>query len=242
MQYKTLTEGQISDLFLFCEENEIKFYDVQIEMVDHLASAIEQKWAENPGLTYEDALWSVYDDFGASGFRKIRTVKEKALQRKYNRIQWSHIADFFRLPKIILTLASCFAMFLVFKHIDGDYRIVFSILGLFIVGVFTYYLFYFQKTFRIETNTDKNFAMLDYFKHLKGQFIYYAVFPPFNFLIWSYVLFNKFEISSGELFLRDSILALFFVLWFLLMYVFGYFLPKRIVADFRNEFPQFCVD
>lgn len=39
---KQLTEEQIADLFLFCEENGVRYYEVQIELVDHLASAIEQ--------------------------------------------------------------------------------------------------------------------------------------------------------------------------------------------------------
>ncbi len=236
---KQLTPEQISDLFLFCDENEVKYCEVQIELVDHLASAIEQLWVENPKMSYENALWKVYDSFGASGFRKFRSIKEKALQRKYVRIQWTHIADFFRLPKIILTVASCLVLYLMFKQINGDYRIVFSMLAPIIVGALAYYQFFLKKNFRIKTNNNKDFAMLDHFEHLKGQFIYYAIFPPLNVFLWGHLLLHNFLLSPVELFLRDSLSALFFVFWILLMHVFGYYLPKRVVADFRNEFPQY---
>ncbi|MFA9390600.1 MAG: hypothetical protein ACERKD_12380 [Prolixibacteraceae bacterium] len=43
MKRKKITELQIQDLFTFCEENGVSHYELQIELVDHLANAIEQK-------------------------------------------------------------------------------------------------------------------------------------------------------------------------------------------------------
>lgn len=239
---KQLTEEQIADLFLFCEENGVRYYEVQIELVDHLASAIEQHWIESPEMSYEDVLWKVYDSFGASGFRKFRSIKEKALHKKYSTIQWKYIADFFKLPKIILSLTACIVMYVVFQKINGDYRIVLSIVAPIVIGSLIYYQLYLKKRFSIEAPIDKNFAILEHFEHLKSRFIHYAIFVPMNIFIWGHLMLHNLEFSSSELFIRDSLSALFFVFWLLLMYVFGYFLPKRIVADFQNEFPQFCID
>ena len=40
---KKLTEAQIDELFSFCKRKGVKHYDLQIELVDHLASSIEQR-------------------------------------------------------------------------------------------------------------------------------------------------------------------------------------------------------
>lgn len=237
-EYK-LTEAQINLLFLFCEQEEVRYYDVQIELVDHLASGIEQKWVQSPEMLFDEALWSVFDDFGPAGFSRVKAMKERALHKKYNRVQWAHIADFFKLPKIILTFACCFVMYLVFRQIGGNYRIMFSILAPIILGALFYYPFYLKKNFSIETNANKDFALLDHLEHLKGQFMYHAIIPPLNVFLWGHLLLRNVELSATELFFRDALSALFFVFWILLMYIFGYYLPNRVVADFRKEFPQF---
>lgn len=237
-----LSEAQINSLFLFCEQEEVRYYDVQIELVDHLASGIEQKWVQSPEMSFDEALWLVFDDFGPAGFSRVKAMKERALHKKYNRVQWAHIADFFKLPKIILTFACCFVMYLVFRQIDGNYRIVFSILAPIILGALFYYPFYLKKNFSIETNANKDFAMLDHLEHLKGQFMYHAIIPPLNVFLLGHLLPRNVELSATELFFRDALSALFFVFWILLMYILGYYLLKQVVADFRKEFPQFSID
>lgn len=195
-----LTEAQINSLFLFCEQEEVRYYDVQIELVDHLASGIEQKWVQSPEMLFDEALWSVFDDFGPAGFSRVKAMKERALRKKYNKVQWSHIADFFKLPKVILTLAGCFAMYFVFRQIDGDYRIVLSIFAPIILSALVYYPFYLKKNFRVEINADKDFAMLDHLEYLKGQFMYHAVFPPLNVFIWGICCFRMLNFRQPNCF------------------------------------------
>lgn len=173
---------------------------MQIELVDHLASGIEQKWVQSPEMSFDEALWSVFDDFGPAGFSRVKAMKERALRKKYNRIQWAHIADFFKLPKVILTLASCFAMYFVFRQIDGDYRIVLSIFAPIILSALVYYPFYLKKNFRVEINADKDFAMLDHLEYLKGQFMYHAVFPPLNVFIWGICCFRMLNFRQPNCF------------------------------------------
>ena len=82
---KKLSPRQVEDLFTFCREHYVYHYDLQLELVDHLASGIEQLWDEDPRLTYTEALWKVFGKFGIYGFAKVRKAKEKALRKKYLR-------------------------------------------------------------------------------------------------------------------------------------------------------------
>lgn len=40
-----LTPDQINTLYAFVEGNDVKYYDLQIELANHLATEIEQQWA-----------------------------------------------------------------------------------------------------------------------------------------------------------------------------------------------------
>ena len=50
-----LTEPQIQELYAFTRQHFVEHYDLQTELVDHLANDIEQQWQVQPKLTFEDA-------------------------------------------------------------------------------------------------------------------------------------------------------------------------------------------
>ena len=51
-----LTAEQIEQLYVFTRQHYVEYYDLQTELVDHLANAIEQQWESNPKLTFEMVL------------------------------------------------------------------------------------------------------------------------------------------------------------------------------------------
>jgi len=50
-----LTSQQIQQLYKFTRQHYVEYYDVQTELVDHLANDIEQIWKEQPNLSFEKA-------------------------------------------------------------------------------------------------------------------------------------------------------------------------------------------
>ncbi len=53
---RKITEQEINQIFYFTKKHYVEFYDVQVELVDHLANAIEDQWKENSNISFEDAL------------------------------------------------------------------------------------------------------------------------------------------------------------------------------------------
>jgi len=79
METRTLTPKQIEDLHEYCYFRSVFYYDVQIELVDHLASSIEKLWETNPELPFEEAIYLVGEHFGGDrGFETIKREKEKS--------------------------------------------------------------------------------------------------------------------------------------------------------------------
>ncbi len=73
-----LSEVEINKLFRFTEKKMVHWYDLQIEIVDHLASCIEDEMTADSKLTFDLALEKVYTGFGIFGFAKI--VQERQIQ------------------------------------------------------------------------------------------------------------------------------------------------------------------
>ena len=61
---KKLTQEQIEQLFVFTKKHLVEHYDVQVELVDHLANAIEAEWEINPNISFTEALQKEYKNFG----------------------------------------------------------------------------------------------------------------------------------------------------------------------------------
>jgi len=78
-----LTREQIEYLMSFVKKHYVEWYDLQVEMVDHLANDIEQIMRENPHISFEEALEKAFKKFGPMGFMDIAEKKQNALKKKY---------------------------------------------------------------------------------------------------------------------------------------------------------------
>ncbi|TDW99753.1 hypothetical protein [Dinghuibacter silviterrae] len=96
----TLTTAQIDRLFDLCREKGIDYYDIQVELVDHLAAAIEAR----PAVPFETALSEATKGFGYRGFGTMVKTRRKQLTAQYRRMFWSMFVAYFNWPKVMLTL------------------------------------------------------------------------------------------------------------------------------------------
>ncbi len=60
---RTITTEETKKLFKFCHVHFVYHYDLQVELVDHLASSIEEQWETNPELSFEEALYNTFRKF-----------------------------------------------------------------------------------------------------------------------------------------------------------------------------------
>lgn len=110
-----LTQDQIEHLYNFTRQHYVEWYDLQTELVDHLANGIEQIWDKNPKLTFEEALQIEFKKFGVFGFMNVVEAKQKFLSKKYNGLILNHFKTFFTFPKIILTVAFIIGFYIIFQ-------------------------------------------------------------------------------------------------------------------------------
>ncbi|WP_299119800.1 hypothetical protein [uncultured Tenacibaculum sp.] len=154
-----LTNQHIEQLYKFTRQHYVEHYDVQTELVDHLANDIEQIWIEKPQLSFEQARDISFKKFGVFGFMDVVEEKQKQLGKKYRKILWKYTKKWFGLPKILLVVSLIFFFYYFIQLPIGVYT-----MGavLFLIAVLDLYLVTkLKREFKKRTNTNGKKWMLE---------------------------------------------------------------------------------
>lgn len=110
----------------------MEHYDVQTELVDHLANGIEQQWAVDPNIPFQEALQAEFSKFGVFGFHDVISEKTKAMEKRYWKILWSFYKTYFKLPRILMLIIMTLVVYTsmgVLTYESKGYFISFLFLG-----------------------------------------------------------------------------------------------------------------
>jgi len=107
---RQVTEDQITDLFAFVRRKRVRFYDLQVELVDHLATGIERIWAKEPEVSFETARDRVYREFGITGFAHVVDARMQSITKQVWREAWSFLLLQLQYPNILRTFLVCLIM------------------------------------------------------------------------------------------------------------------------------------
>ena len=230
-----LTTEQINQLYTFTRQHYVEWYDLQTELVGHLANAIEEQWQENPKLSFNEALQNEFKKFGVFGFMDVVEGKQRFLQKKYNQIVWTIVKTFFTLPKIMGTIGVTGVLFLLLKssHYNGDWVLLFY-------GLLVVFAFYGMISNRLKhkkqiQNQEKRWLFEDIMNQY-GGFAGAIIFPLNLFM----QLFNRVEhYISNTYFLVFA--SFFLVLMTILMYVIFFEIPSQSKKYLLQTYPEYSL-
>jgi hypothetical protein len=224
-----LTPAQIDQLYTFTKQHYVEYYDLQTELVDHLANAIELEWESNPTLSFETLLNKEFKKFGVFGFMDVVEKKQMAMNKIYNKLVWGHFKTFFKLPQIIGTLLSIFLVFQLLKSITISHEVaailIFFILMSFWVGL-------------IRMNRKrKKIAKQEGKKWLLKEIIYgYSSMAGMSYL--PFQIFLQFQIH------HSSLITLFFMSFFMVSiviieYILFFVIPSKATEYLKQTYPEY---
>ncbi len=210
-----LTEEQIQTLLQFTEKKLVRYYDLQIELVDHLASEIEEKMEVNKNLSFEQALSQVYEGFGVFGFSNIVREKEKQLVRTYNKMLWKAIKSLFYWPHI----AGMFTLFAFLYTLSYSVELIYLrvLLGITALIFVIYDLILLWKKQKFK----KNLLIMSFYKPGLG--------PAVNYFYIQYLIFYT---GYGAM---AFTISNFIVITLLLA---GHQVNRKIKASAMEQFPE----
>ena len=131
-----LSDEQIERLYQFTRQHYVEYYDLQTELVDHLANAIEEQWQQNPKLSFEEALQIEFKKFGVFGFMDVVEQRQSALNKKYNKLVLNELKTFFSVPKIIGTISAVGIVFYLLRYLQESLFIVQTLFFFLIISYF----------------------------------------------------------------------------------------------------------
>lgn len=121
---KTLTNEQLGYLFTSVSRRHVKDYDVQLELVDHLASRVEELLTDNPSMMFEVAVGTAYADFGNMSFMGFAQNK-KALALKSGRERWfKTLLGLFRWPELLLVSGIVIVTYVMYSVLRWQYFVL----------------------------------------------------------------------------------------------------------------------
>ena len=223
-----LTKEQVLQIDNYISSCGIKYYDVRTEIIDHFANILENKLEENPNLDFKKEIITIHKNFSDKGFYKLLKEKRKSVERLFYKSTFKHLVSFFKLPKIIISSALFYVLFLIMKLFINKEHFFQILVGF---GMFIMIQLFVRILIRKKQN--------------KQQFLSLEKTDTFlqiiNFL---FILFNTtLNFRQDKSFLNDSLnlIHLAFFVLLLLFYWSGEYVYYQNKKEVKKQYPNVIV-
>jgi hypothetical protein len=223
-----LNQCHIDQLYTFTQKHYVEYYDVQTELVDHLANGIEAQWQDNPQISFDEALKREFKKFGITGFSDILQQKIRALNKHYRIRFWHFFKQYFKFPKILLILILIWAYHNLLMLSPNRFWIVVPTAIIFILLPIHYFSKAHKKVRQREKITGKKWLFDVVASQLVGV----------N-LIWQVVLQVMFFDLKAWSDTFNRIFAVLIVLFAVGLYVCLFKVSKKLTQDMEALYPDY---
>ena len=138
-----LTTEQIDYVFDYVASHDIKWYELQVELTDHMVTSMEEFWEKDPELTFHQVKQYAEDKFGRNGFKAIEEERTQILRKEFKRAQLKMITEYLKFPKIVGSILLVFLTFKVSFYFDEPRKFVAGLFGLslifYVPAIYSYY-------------------------------------------------------------------------------------------------------
>ncbi len=229
-----LTESHIEQLFKFTRKHYVYHYDVQSELVDHLANDIEDICKENPNLSFKEARDKSFKKFGIFGFMDVIEAKQKQMNKRYLYILWRFVKEWFTIPKIIITISIFISLFLILRIPFSEYVLMGSFLVLIILDLIL--LTRVKKHQKKKEKKKKKVFLLEaMISTSRNGYSGLALINLFNCINLSHVSFNS--LSNYWLFFVSFLATLVIILFYVITYV----IPEKAEELLQETYPEYKI-
>ena len=219
-----LTTEQINYIENYIKSFNIKYYEVYMEILDHIILSVEEILEENAAITFEDAvLKAKIEGFGKDGFRGMMDEKLKSAQKQARKQNNKMIKEYFTFPKIVMTLTVFIGYFLFLQFFDDPRKAHAIIATVLIFFGLSQYLYF------------KKFQKIKSFYILKTHLLNFAsmlLFPIYQ-LSNTILIYGKDSIDFNHFLIRLFMTTVFtFLLISLLVYI---EIRKKTIEELKTQ-------
>jgi hypothetical protein len=216
-----LSPSQIEYVTHYIASKDIKWYELQMELTDHLVMEMEQIWEQNPELSFQQVKAQAERTFGRNGFKEIEKERTQILRYQYKTQNLKMMVEYLKFPKIIGSILLGFLVYQGSFYFEKPHKyigVLFVMLFLFLIPMAYQWL----KNRKID---DKRFLECEF-----PNAPVLLVFPQLGMY-----LSNIFKVQIQQ---NHLLLIPFICLWVLgvLSCVTAIYLNNKIVARIKKQY------
>ncbi len=232
---KGLSEDQIQQLYTFTRKHFVEHYDLQTELVDHLANGIEEQKTKHSAMTFDQALKLEFKKFGVYGFHDVIKEKTKAMEKRYWNFLLRYYSEYFKMPKIVTILACILTMGIIFGQIAKEYKYDIFLGILFFISLSTLLtIFRSRRKYELEqVRHGKKWLLKDQIYGIGDVHSIVNFFP----IVLNFVYFRDL-FSNGSIYL-DIAFAFLVVSLSVFCYVAIFLLPQKAEKLLEETYPEY---
>ncbi|MGJ8744363.1 hypothetical protein [Polaribacter sp.] len=227
-----LIDTHIEELYKFTRKHYVEYYDVQTELVDHLANDIESICAQNQKLSFEQARDLSFKKFGIFGFMEVVESRQKAMNKRYWKIILRFAKEWFTVPKIVITISYFVSLFYILRIPYSKY-IILALLFILVVFDLIKQSKAKKNHKQREEKNEKIFLLESMIGDTRQGFSGLAFINIFNLINLIKVPFNSLE--NYVLLIISFSLTLITILF----YVTGYVMPEKAEELLEETYPEY---
>ena len=232
MMQDQLTSQEIDHLYKFVESKNVPWPDVQAEIVDHLATDIEEQMRNNEHLSFRRALDRVYGKFPITGFVHLVEERKTAVKRYWRRRLIPVLLNYLKPPHIFFIIGFSVLLYYTMNLLDTSGSLFVLIPFAFLAILEKLVIKHNKKT--KEQNPYRSLLFADILNNYRlGANMIYLFFPFIN-------IFDNFGKEVGEISptspLLLGIMSIYISLIFVYIHAQQYRFPELIKSEFDNRY------
>ncbi len=235
-----LNASQIQELYSFTRKHYVEHYDLQTELVDHLANGIEEQMLLHPNISFKEALSLEFKKFGVHGFENIILKRKNAMALRYGKIIFSFFKSYFSIPKIIISITLIATLTFIFNKVTANYKQNLYVYILYFIVVLLFVFTYInQKKYKSEILKDTKKWMLK--EQIYSLVTYVNVVNLLAIVINSSLNIVVFKDFLGAIIYVDFFFAALISCLFILSYIIAFVIPSKAEELLLKTYPEYNI-
>ncbi|MEO6521512.1 MAG: hypothetical protein ABIN91_07540 [Mucilaginibacter sp.] len=203
-----LTADQITEIKAFISKRGFTYPDVQLEIIDHVASRVEELMSNDHTLTLHQAISITHGEFGIMGFSVFEDSMISSLQKRFFKLFISIFSSYFHWKYLPAIAASVYLIDRFYVAINNP--------GYFVAGVFMALLITLVATgITYEVKYKKYNKMLTMRMGNSYVVICAVIYNLWNITLNQFKLYQKLSVSTAGLIF--GVLIVLIILLFLVV-------------------------
>lgn len=228
---RRITKPEIEKLHKFTRKHYVEYYDLQTELVDHLANGMEARWEVNPHLGFDENLQLEFKKFGIFGFSDVVGKRRVAMEKKYFKLVWEEMLSELSKTKSLFFLLLLTGIAVYLQQFENGYRLLSYIVGgIGIIGLVYFMISHFSRK-KKEKKEGKIFLLEVIIEKAAG--IQTGLLIPY----YIFAILRDADVVLNNLFV-SFILALLVSFTALVVYIALVVLPKKKEEILEKVYPE----